>query len=325
MVAGPETARRGKALVGPIYLKGAGDPVLATRSYAAAYLGGRATRMSALALPLRRRGIRLVRGPIIADERIFDSRGWGRAGLVLPPLRGAALRAADQPGLCGQRPGAYVTSPRWPHRPSASRPPWAGSACPRSGAAGGRRADARAGPRHGGLAAAAGDPARDEPGERQLHRRDAGEGRGRLRGGRGATRAGRPHPEPPRRRRSPAADRLVDGSGCRATTGRRGNHGGLVAAADADPDWGAALLGSLARGGEERWCAASPAARPQARPREDRLPGRRQLARRPRDQPARPALCLRHAHEHRRHRRGQDDPGPSRERSVRREEDVVAR
>ena len=36
----------------------------------------------------------------------------------------------------------------------------------------------------------------------------------------------------------------------------------LVAAADADPDWGAALLGSLARGGEAPWCAASPAARP---------------------------------------------------------------
>ena len=43
VVAGPETARRGKALVGPIYLKGAGDPVLATllRPGGAGVRGGR--------------------------------------------------------------------------------------------------------------------------------------------------------------------------------------------------------------------------------------------------------------------------------------------
>ena len=116
--------------MGPIYLEGAGDPVLATRSYAAAYLGGRATRMAALALPLRRRGIRLVRGPIVADERIFDSRRLGLASYYryyASPLSGLPTNQ----DYAGNGRAPYVSSPRWP-RPSASRPPWAGSACPRS-------------------------------------------------------------------------------------------------------------------------------------------------------------------------------------------------
>ena len=112
VVAGPETVRKGKALLGSIYLKGAGDPVLATRTYAAGYLSGRATQLSGLAKPLAARGIRLVRGPIVADERIFDSRrmgpGWpSYYRLYASPLSGLPTNQ----DYAGNGRAAYVSSP----------------------------------------------------------------------------------------------------------------------------------------------------------------------------------------------------------------------
>ena len=130
VVAGAGTVRRGKALVGPVYLKGSGDPVLATRSYASAYLSGRATQMAALARPLRTRGIRLVRGPIVADERIFDARPAGpRTTATTPrPSRGCPpTRTTPATGA------ARTSRARRSRRPSGSRPPSAASAWPRSG------------------------------------------------------------------------------------------------------------------------------------------------------------------------------------------------
>ena len=71
--------------------------------------------------------------------------------------------------------------------------------------------------------------------------------------GRGTTTAGvaRTHALLAGRGIAGAGDRLVDGSGLsRDNRVRAGTLVRLVAAADADPGWGKALLGSLAQGGE---------------------------------------------------------------------------
>ena len=254
VVAGPETARRGKALVGPIYLKGAGDPMLATRTYSAAYLSGRGTEMSGLARPLRTRGIRLVRGPIIADERIFDSRrlgpGWpSYYRYYASPLSGLPTNQ----DYAGNGRNAHVSSP-----PLAAaqrlKATLRGFGVAQVGAL-----KAGAAPSGGQVLATAESPrlpvilrtmnlASDNFIAETLAK-DVGA----YASGRGTTRAGlaRTHALLAGRGIAGAGDRLVDGSGLSrdnrlsaATLVR------LVAAADADPGWGKALIGSLARGGE---------------------------------------------------------------------------
>jgi D-alanyl-D-alanine carboxypeptidase/D-alanyl-D-alanine-endopeptidase (penicillin-binding protein 4) len=254
VVAGAGTVRRGQALVGPIYLKGAGDPVLATRSYASAYLSGRATEMAGLARPLRTRGIRLVRGAIVADERIFDSRrlgpGWpSYYRYYASPLSGLPTNQS----YAGNGRSAHVSSP-----PVAAaqrlKATLGGFGVAQVGAL-----KAGAAPERGLELASAESPrlpvilramnlASDNFIAETLVKDVGayGSGRGTTRAGAARTRAllaqeGVIGP----------GDRLVDGSGLSrdnrltaATLVR------LVAAADADPEWGAALLGSLARGGE---------------------------------------------------------------------------
>ncbi len=246
--------RRGKALVGPIYLKGAGDPVLATRSYASAFLGGRATRMSGLALPLRRRGVRLVRGPIVADERIFDSRrlgpGWpSYYSLYAAPLSGLPTNQ----DYAGNGRAAYVSSPPLAaaQRLKATlKGVGVAQAGPlRPGAA----------PRDGRVLATATSPplpvilrAMNLASDNFIAETLA-KGVGAHGSGRGATRAGmaRIRALLDQHGIAGAGDRLVDGSGLsRENRVSAATMVRLVAAADADPEWGAALLGSLARGGE---------------------------------------------------------------------------
>ncbi len=254
VVAGASTVRRGKALVGPIYLRGAGDPVLATRSYAAAYLAGRATQMAALARPLRSRGIRLVRGSIVADERIFDSRrlgpGWpSYYRYYASPLSGLATNQ----NYAGNGRSAYVSSP-----PVAAaqrlKATLGGFGVSHVGPL-----KAGAAPEQGRVLATAESPrlpvilramnlASDNFIAETLVKDVGAYGSGR-----GTTRLGAARTRTLLAQEGVigAGDRLVDGSGLSrdnrlsaATLVR------LVAAADADPEWGAALIGSLARGGE---------------------------------------------------------------------------
>ncbi|HSJ73974.1 MAG TPA: D-alanyl-D-alanine carboxypeptidase/D-alanyl-D-alanine-endopeptidase [Miltoncostaeaceae bacterium] len=254
VVAGPETLRRGKALVGPIYLKGAGDPMLATRSYAAAYLGGRATQMSGLALPLRNRGVRLVRGPIVADERIFDSRrlgpGWpSYYRLYAAPLSGLSTNQ----DYAGNRRAAYVTSPPL----AAARRLKATLGGVGVSHVGPLRVGAA--PRRGLVLATATSPrlpvilrALNLASDNFIAETLA-KGVGAYGSGRGATRAGMARIRALLDQHDIAGpgDRLVDGSGLsRDNRVSAATMVRLVAAADADPEWGAALLGSLARGGE---------------------------------------------------------------------------
>jgi serine-type D-Ala-D-Ala carboxypeptidase/endopeptidase (penicillin-binding protein 4) len=254
LVVGPETVRRGKALVGPIYLKGAGDPMLATRAYAAAFLGGRATRMSGLALPLGRRGVRLVRGPIVADERIFDSRrlgpGWpSYYRLYASPLSGLPTNQ----DYAGNGRAAHVSSP-----PLAAaqrlRAALRGVGVSQVGAL-----RAGAAPAGGRVLATATSPplpvilrtmnlASDN-----FIAETLAKGVGAYGSGRGTTRAGmaRIRALLAQNGAAGAGDRLADGSGLsRENRVSAATMVRLIAAADADPEWGAALLGSLARGGE---------------------------------------------------------------------------
>jgi D-alanyl-D-alanine carboxypeptidase/D-alanyl-D-alanine-endopeptidase (penicillin-binding protein 4) len=254
VIAGAQTVRRGKALVGPIYLKGSGDPVLATRTYAAGYLAGRATEMGGLARPLRTKGIRLVRGAIVADERVFDSRrmgpGWpSYYRLYASPLSGLATNQ----NYAGNGRAAYVSSPTVAaaQRLKATLDGFgvAQVGALRAGAApaGGRVLATATSPRLPVILRAMNLSSDNFIAETLA--KDVGA----YASGRGTTRVGTSRTRALLAERGivGAGDRLVDGSGLSrdnrlsATTLVR-----LFAAADADPEWGAALIGSLARGGE---------------------------------------------------------------------------
>jgi serine-type D-Ala-D-Ala carboxypeptidase/endopeptidase (penicillin-binding protein 4) len=100
----------GGTLRGPVFVLGSGDPLLATRAYAARYLPGRATPMLDLVRPVSGEGIRRIAGPIVADESLFDTmrsgpRWPGRYALYSQPLSALSsnqgfagdMRRADSP------------------------------------------------------------------------------------------------------------------------------------------------------------------------------------------------------------------------------------
>ena len=70
--------------------------------------------------PLRARGIRLVRGPIVADEHLFDSRahGPGLALLLLAPTSRRSRRSPTNQDFAGNGRAPTSRAPRW-RRPSA--------------------------------------------------------------------------------------------------------------------------------------------------------------------------------------------------------------
>ena len=248
------SVQRGRVLVGPIYLRGSGDPVLATRAYASRYLPGRATRLAALARPLHAKGIRLVRGAIVADERLFDSRrlgpGWpSHYSAYASPL--SAL--ATNQDFAGNSRGSHVTSP-----PLAAaqrlRATLSGFGVTQRGAL-----RVGAAPASGRVLATATSP----PLPAIVHAMNLDSDNfiaetlakdvGAYGAGRGTTRAGVGHTAALLRSRRilAAGDRLVDGSGLsRSNRLSASSLVRLIAAADADSTWGAPLIGSLARGGE---------------------------------------------------------------------------
>ena len=254
-LSAPTTSvQRGRVLTGPVFLRGSGDPVLATRAYGNRYLPGRATRLAALARPLRARGIRLVRGPIVADERLFDSRrtgpGWpSYYSAYISPL--SALPTNQD--FAGNVRSSYVTSP-----PLAAaqrlRATLSGFGVAQSG-----RLKVGTAPASGRILATATSP----PLPVILHAMNLDSDNfiaetlakdvGAYGAGRGSTRAGVAHTAALLRERGilTAQDRLVDGSGLsRANRVSASSLVRLIAAADADPTWGAPLIGSLAQGGQ---------------------------------------------------------------------------
>ncbi len=64
----------GARLSSTLYLKGGGDPMLATPGYISKYLAGRGTNITGLARALRAGGFTSITGKIVVDESRFDSQ-----------------------------------------------------------------------------------------------------------------------------------------------------------------------------------------------------------------------------------------------------------
>ena len=244
----------GRTLRGPLYLKGFGDPVLATGAFARRYLGGRAATLTDLARQLNADGVRVVRGPIVADDTFFDRRRTGNGwlsyyGLYSPPLAGLSTNLN------------YAGVGRWANVSSPSL------------AAAQRMRDAlravgisHVGPLRSGrtppaattVASVLSPPLRVilrhmNPDSDNFIAETLTKDVGAYAAGVGSTAAGTAYVARLLRERGffTGRERLVDGSGL--SRDNRLTATGLVRlmqAADADPGWGAALLSSLPQGGE---------------------------------------------------------------------------
>ena len=112
LMAADDAAVTGTTLTGRVYLRGAGDPVLATRSFARRYLSGRATMLTDLVRPIRARGVRLIKGPLIADEHLFDAKRMGPGWPSYYRAYASPLSAlVTNQNFAGGGRSSYVSSP----------------------------------------------------------------------------------------------------------------------------------------------------------------------------------------------------------------------
>lgn len=254
LLAGPTARLAGGTLTGRVYLKGAGDPLLATRPYARNYLSGVSTSIGDMAAEARRLGVRRIRGPVIADERLFDVRRTAPSWPAYYSAYASPLSAlATNQDYAGEGRGAYVSSP------------------PIAAAQRLRASLAANGVKHsGGLTVGVTPPTARSLGAsvspplpriiREMnHESDnfiaetLAKDVGAYGAGRGTTAAGvaRTHALLQERGIVTAADTFADGSGLsRANRIAAASLVRLIADADADPAWGAALIGTLAQGGQ---------------------------------------------------------------------------
>jgi serine-type D-Ala-D-Ala carboxypeptidase/endopeptidase (penicillin-binding protein 4) len=112
LYAGAAATQSDGVLTGPLYLKGYGDPTLASPAYSRKYLKGVGGPIGKLAQPLRDAGVTAVNGPIVVDETFFDNQRrvatWpARYGSECQPLSAAP---ANQ-GYLGDLRGKYVKNP----------------------------------------------------------------------------------------------------------------------------------------------------------------------------------------------------------------------
>lgn len=254
LLAPAGTVRAGRVLAGPVYLRGSGDPLLATRSYAARYLSGHATEMGQLARPLRLRGVRLLRGAIVADERLFDARRTGPGWPDYYRAYASPLSAlATNQDFAGNSRARYVASP-----PRAAAQRLRATLRGFGIAHAGRLRTGATPPRTRVLATAVSPPL---PAILRAMNLDSdnfvaetlAKDVGAYGAGSGTTAAGVAHTGDLLRGRGilTRRDRLVDGSGLsRANRVSASSLVRLIAAAEADPEWGPPLVGSLARPGE---------------------------------------------------------------------------
>ena len=254
LLAAPGARLVDGTLKGSVYLKGAGDPMLATGAYGRGYLSGVVTPMGDMAKETRRLGVRRIRGPLVADEHLFDSRRTVPTWPAYYSAYASPLSAlATNQDYAGNGRGSYVSSP------------------PVAAAQRARAALAANGVRQTGALTTGVTPAAARPLGASVspalplilremnHESDnfiaetLAKDVGAYGVGRGTTAAGvaRTHALLQGKGILTGADRLADGSGLsRANRVAASSMVRLIAAADADPSWGAALIGSLARGGE---------------------------------------------------------------------------
>ncbi|MCU0306603.1 MAG: D-alanyl-D-alanine carboxypeptidase/D-alanyl-D-alanine-endopeptidase [Thermoleophilia bacterium] len=252
LYAGVNSVQRGDVLTGPVYLVGGGDPMLSTRAFAQAALAGRGGNLGGLVAPLRRRGIREVRGPIVADEGLFDSRRLGPQWkdsyrFECPPLSALAVNRnlTDGGGLVGDPPTAAAQRLRAAMRSMGVRQ--SGPLRPGDAPDTGRPLATVESPTVAEIVGVM-NPASDNFLAEML-RKDVGA----YAGGAGTTEAGSAHTASVLRERGIMGrnDRLVDGSGLsRANSLSAATLVRLLAAAVQDPVWGEPLIRSMARGGE---------------------------------------------------------------------------
>lgn len=254
LLAAPDAVTAGTTLTGRVYLKGAGDPLLATRSYARRYLSGKATVLTDLVRPVRARGVRLVKGPLIADEHLFDAKRMGPGWPSYYRAYASPLSAlVTNQNFAGNGQSSYVSSPAIAAAQRV-RAALRGVGVRLSG--GLTTGVTPAGARQIGSAVSPPLPvilrvmnlASDNFIAETLAKDVGAYGAGS-----GTTAAGVAHTRALLEQRGIVgpSDRLVDGSGlsrenrvAAATLVR------LIADADGDPTWGAALISSLAQGGQ---------------------------------------------------------------------------
>jgi D-alanyl-D-alanine carboxypeptidase/D-alanyl-D-alanine-endopeptidase (penicillin-binding protein 4) len=254
LYAAATATRSGATLTGPIYLKGSGDPTLATAAYANRYLHGYGANVGMLARQIRALGIRRVTGPLVVDESMLDSLRLGptwpaRYVVECQPLSGLTVNQS----FLGEQRGRYVK-----HPPIA---------------AGGqlRIAMRRVGVVHAGRVVTGRTPARGRllatvqspplrvilglmlPDSDNFLAEMLAKDVGAYTRGTGSTAAGTAQALKVLTAKGllGTGDRLADGSGLAledrltATSLVR-----VLAAANAEPSWGGALLSALAHGGE---------------------------------------------------------------------------
>lgn len=241
-------------LVGPLYLLGSGDPLLSTRAYGSRYLPSRATPLSALAVPLRRAGIRAVSGPLVADESLFDQMRMGPTWPSYYASYSQPLSAlAVNQNFAGNARRADIGEP-WRGAALRVRQTLAGVRITHTGPV--RRGLTPAGARV--LATASSAPLSGVVREMNVPSDNfiaemVVKAIGVHSSGAGTTAAGTARTHELLRSLGilTPRDRLVDGSGLsRQNRLSAASLARLVAAADSDTVWGPAFLASLPRGGE---------------------------------------------------------------------------
>lgn len=254
LLAAPGARLAGGTLTGKVYLKGAGDPLLATRAYARNHLSGVSTPMAEMARETRALGVRRIRGAVVADEHLFDRRRTAPSWPSYYSAYASPLSAlATNQDYSGDARSAYVSSP-----PLAAAQRLKATLAANGVAHRGTLTTGVTPPTARSLGASVSSPLPAILREMN-HESDnfiaetLAKDVGAYGVGEGTTAAGvaRTHSLLAQKGIVTANDTFADGSGLsRSNRIAASSLVRLIAAADAEPAWGAALIGSLARGGE---------------------------------------------------------------------------
>lgn len=242
----------GPILNTPLYLKGYGDPTLATPGYARRYLSGTRGDITGLVRPLRSSGITRIRGPIVVDESYFDTvrrgPGWPARYIVeCTPLSAVNVNQ----GWLGDTRRRYVRSPALAAGTSL-RATMRAMGVVQTGPVRAGRA-----PAQGRLVATVKSPPLRAITRLMLPPSDnfiaetLVKDLGAYAAGSGSTAAGTRVSAGALARYLTPDDRFVDGSGLDRRNRLTANSlARVLIAAEGDPVWGAALITSLPRGNE---------------------------------------------------------------------------